>query len=162
MNNFAINTKNYVNYPKIMELKKFFFNDNEVKTLENDLSDIDKILKKQKPIKTENKKTTVERKTFSIQEAGDIWMNIYGEKFVNVKCHICDAKFISFHERSSWHVSHIKSLHEGGTNDVSNLRPLCKTCNLSMKTKNLIEYCRDKYKERMPEITKALKLTGLY
>ena len=35
---------------------------------------------------------------------------------------------------------HIKSLKNGGTNDMYNFVPICQTCNLSMGIENLYEF----------------------
>ena len=38
------------------------------------------------------------------------------------------------------HTGHIISENNGGETDITNLRPICKKCNLSMGSKNWNEY----------------------
>ena len=139
-----------VNFVEINKIKKFFF---EEETFHVNLDDITDILGRQKKILDETKK----RKNFSYQEAGKVWRNIYGKEFDKVKCKICNKEEISFDKRDEWHISHVKSLKDNGGNDLDNLRPACKKCNLSMRTKNMIDYCREKYGQDFETIAKNMK-----
>lgn len=49
-------------------------------------------------------------------------------------CHICKFHAIS---AFNFHCGHIISVAEGGTDDLSNLEPICAGCNLSMSTENM-------------------------
>ena len=57
------------------------------------------------------------------------WIQVFGEKFKE-KCYInwCENEINVF----DFHVGHDKPESEGGTLDVSNLKPICARCNLSM------------------------------
>ncbi len=55
------------------------------------------------------------------------------------KCLCCKETEIS---SFSFHCGHIKSEAEGGTMDISNLRPICSSCNTSMGTQNMKEFMR--------------------
>jgi hypothetical protein len=57
------------------------------------------------------------------------------------KCLCCRTLWIT---RDDFHVGHIISRADGGSDDITNLRPICKTCNLGMKTKNMKEYIIEK------------------
>ena len=57
------------------------------------------------------------------------WLQVFGEKFKE-KCFIswCENEISVF----DFHVGHDKPESEGGTLAVSNLKPICARCNLSM------------------------------
>lgn len=60
-----------------------------------------------------------------------------------------------------WHCSHVVPHSEGGSDDVSNYRVCCATCNLRMGTRNLEEYKKE-YEEKLLEgfITEKNDCTG--
>jgi len=39
-----------------------------------------------------------------------------------------------------FHVGHIISDKDGGVPEITNLRPICAPCNLSMGSRNMLEY----------------------
>jgi len=47
--------------------------------------------------------------------------------------------------RGGWHCGHVISEYNGGSIDPSNLRPICKNCNLDMSSKNWISYDKKSY-----------------
>ena len=81
-----------------------------------------RVNKKQK--KKKYKKATIPK---AIRE--QCWIQVFGEKFKE-KCYInwCENEINVF----DFHVGHDKPESEGGTLDVSNLKPICARCNLSM------------------------------
>ena len=64
------------------------------------------------------------------------WIQIFGETFKE-KCYInwCKNDISVF----DFHVGHDKPESEGGTLDVSNLKPICARCNLSMSNNYTIK-----------------------
>jgi hypothetical protein len=64
------------------------------------------------------------------------WIQVFGEKFKE-KCYInwCENEINVF----DFHVGHDKPESEGGTLDVSNLKPICARCNLSMSNNYTIK-----------------------
>ena len=64
------------------------------------------------------------------------WIQIFGEIFKQ-KCYInwCENDISVF----DFHVGHDKPESEGGTLDVSNLKPICARCNLSMSNNYTIK-----------------------
>ena len=64
------------------------------------------------------------------------WIQIFGETFKE-KCYInwCENYINVF----DFHVGHDKPESDGGTLDVSNLKPICARCNLSMSNNYTIK-----------------------
>tara|TARA_Y100000591_G_scaffold263577_1_gene236732 strand:- start:810 stop:1142 length:333 start_codon:yes stop_codon:yes gene_type:complete len=64
------------------------------------------------------------------------WVKNFGEVFTH-SCYIhwCDNTISVF----NFHVGHDKPESKGGTLDVSNLKPICSRCNLSMSNNYTIE-----------------------
>jgi hypothetical protein len=64
------------------------------------------------------------------------WIQVFGEIFKE-KCYInwCENDISVF----DFHVGHDKPESEGGTLDVSNLKPICARCNLSMSNNYTIK-----------------------
>jgi len=53
------------------------------------------------------------------------------------KCAYCGCDL-----EKGWHIDHIKSLANGGKNDLENFNPSCKSCNSYKSHNNLEEYRR--------------------
>ena len=45
-------------------------------------------------------------------------------------------------DNMSFDCGHIVSEKDGGTQEITNLRPICSACNNSMGTQNMIEYIK--------------------
>ena len=56
------------------------------------------------------------------------------------KCYVCSISI----EKSDFHCGHIVARHIGGKDNIDNLLPICRSCNLSMGIQNLYEY-KSKY-----------------
>ena len=69
-----------------------------------------------------------------------VWLKSFGEVFKH-KCYVhwCDNNINTF----DFHVGHDKPESEGGTLAVSNLKPICARCNLSMSDKYTIKEWQD-------------------
>ena len=65
-----------------------------------------------------------------------VWENSFG-KVVEGKCVCCKKTTISI---TNFDCGHIISNRDGGKANTENLRPICKTCNSSMGTKNMNEF----------------------
>ena len=48
-----------------------------------------------------------------------------------------------------FHIGHVISEKNGGTLDISNLRPICSGCNSSMKCTNMREFIKTYYKQNL-------------
>ena len=120
-----------------------FNNDDEKKTKKSKLvlkeseekDDKDEKYEKDKKDEKEENRKSMPR---SVRDA--LWINYFGESFSG-KCYCCkeELKIIG----SGWHCGHIVSVKDGGKDDISNLRPVCACCNLSMGTENM-----DSFKSR--------------
>lgn len=66
------------------------------------------------------------------------WLNYFGGQFEG-KCAVgCEKKINVF----DYECGHIESVSSGGSNEITNLRPICGGCNKSMGTTNMIEYIK--------------------
>lgn len=78
--------------------------------------------------------TDSKRRKFTQVERQQIWHKYIGADKGKIKCPLCKINDI---EPLVFVIAHVKSLHNGGTNDLSNLRPVCSCCNSSDGTKTL-------------------------
>lgn len=62
-----------------------------------------------------------------------VWMKYMKGKSEG-KCYCCRIQTINF---ANFEVGHNKAVARGGKDNISNLRPICKTCNTSMGTKTI-------------------------
>jgi hypothetical protein len=67
---------------------------------------------------------------------GMVWKAYHGESMKG-NCWCCNKQLEAFDD---WHAGHIVSHANGGKDGVSNLRPVCISCNLSMGTENMDEF----------------------
>ena len=81
-------------------------------------------------------KSITKRENISNLVKSMIWVDTYGENY-SVKCYVCELNTITPFKH---HVGHIIALSSGGTNDKTNLRPICEQCNLTMGRKNMNEF----------------------
>lgn len=79
------------------------------------------------------------RKNIPSKVKYDLWVKYNGNK-MDGKCYVCE-KNISIID---FHCGHVKSVKDGGDNNINNLRAICAPCNLSMGIQNLEEY-KNKY-----------------
>jgi len=73
-----------------------------------------------------------------------VWAHYFGSKSVG-KCYCCSIRiYKDWHvDKKGWHCSHVVAYSLGGSNELPNLRCCCRTCNLSMGTKNLYVYKKE-------------------
>jgi len=90
--------------------------------------------------KNKNKKTTIPK---ALRE--QVWIKIFGESFKH-KCYIdwCTNEINVF----DFHVGHDKPESKGGSLDISNLKPICARCNLSMSNNYTIKEWNDFQKQK--------------
>ena len=65
------------------------------------------------------------------------WQKWIGDDIAKAKCLCCGVNDIKM---NSFHCGHIIAEADGGPTTVDNLRPVCATCNLSMRTQNMLEF----------------------
>lgn len=92
------------------------------------------------------------RKKFSKSLRDQVWIKYMGMKKTEGKCYCCKIRTIHF---TDFEIGHNKSVAKGGKDNISNLKPICRTCNRGMGTKS-IEWYRKKYFSK-PKKTKSKK-----
>lgn len=67
-------------------------------------------------------------------------LEVWNKEFGNKKTGLCPVKgckqLLRLEEQNSFHCGHITSIKYGGSNDLSNLRPICANCNGKMGYQN--------------------------
>ena len=66
------------------------------------------------------------------------------KKCENGKCWICEFNIIN---EKTFESGHINSRKSGGATELENLLPMCFDCNRDMRTRNALEYQKDRYPE---------------
>ena len=66
-----------------------------------------------------------------------VWDKWIGEDFGTSKCWCCKKNQI---RQMNFDCGHVVSEYEGGEAILKNLRPICRICNSSMQTENMIEF----------------------
>ncbi len=79
------------------------------------------------------------RRKFTKAERKKIWNEHVGP-FETTFSGPCYTKCGSVIYRDDFHMAHCVALKKGGSNELSNIRPVCKDCNLSMGTGDLHEF----------------------
>ena len=69
----------------------------------------------------------------------NIWNTYIGDDIMKHKCFCCKRTTIKIND---FEAGHILSEFNGGTNEISNFRPICRSCNLSMGTTHMEEYIK--------------------
>lgn len=72
----------------------------------------------------------------------DVWDNYIGEDIGKIKCPLCQRTEI---RPLQFHCAHVIARSKGGSDDLSNLRPICSSCNSSMYNHGMIEFARTYY-----------------
>ena len=66
-----------------------------------------------------------------------VWETYIGNDIATTKCLCCENNEIRM---NNFHCSHVVPESKGGTMTVENLRPICATCNTSMKTEHMFDF----------------------
>lgn len=92
-----------------------------------------------------------------------VWDKHIGEHIGKTKCTCCEITDIT---QMKFHCGHIIAEAKGGDTNISNLMPICESCNKSMGTNNLFEFKKmivdmkdTKAKEKTKDNTKDTKET---
>jgi 5-methylcytosine-specific restriction endonuclease McrA len=92
-----------------------------------------------------------QRKPFGKKKRDQLWKRNFGIKLEGI-CFCCEK---DLNKSSDWHAGHIIAHAKTGTDDYSNLKVICKKCNLGCGTENLLEYKKrnfDKPTSTTPEV----------
>ncbi len=68
-----------------------------------------------------------------------VWNKYIGKEIGQAKCYCC--KLTDIHQ-ISFHCGHVIAEKNGGNLTVENLRPICQSCNSSMRTQNMEEFMK--------------------
>jgi hypothetical protein len=91
------------------------------------------------------------RRTIPKSVKDSVWNINIGQDKPYGKCFIC-GKTIHIQD---FDVGHNKAVTKGGTNNINNLKPICRTCNTSMGTMSI-----EVFKKRYYPKTELLERTG--
>jgi 5-methylcytosine-specific restriction endonuclease McrA len=80
---------------------------------------------------------TARRRQLPASVRDSVWNNYIGEDINKHRCLCCKKGIIT---NRYFHVGHVISLKNGGTDEINNLRPICPPCNHSMGTTNMVEF----------------------
>jgi hypothetical protein len=100
---------------------------------ESKSTDTTKIITQEKKIII-HQKTKIPKKQINEALKTSVWNKYIGADKGNAPCYVCQTTFISQREFDTGHV--IAEINGGQTN-LSNLRPICRKCNLSMGAQNM-------------------------
>ena len=75
-----------------------------------------------------------------------VWNQNCGERNGIARCWCCDVTSIG--GASGWDCGHIIPVARGGSDDIDNLRPICRGCNGAMGTDNMLEFQRRYFSAR--------------
>lgn len=70
-----------------------------------------------------------------------VWQTYMGDA-ERGDCLCCGTEPIT---KNNFHVGHIEAKAKGGSDDMSNLRPVCGWCNTRMGTKNMVVFQKEKH-----------------
>jgi len=92
------------------------------------------IVSEQKPKTIMKKKDQIPKK---VKE--EVWNKYIGDDIPKHLCLCCKLNRIKMVD---FQVGHVISEKDGGTLAISNLRPICASCNHSMGSENMLEYAK--------------------
>jgi hypothetical protein len=89
------------------------------------------------------------------QIRANVWSEWIGDKTTGV-CFSCRQNKLQ--HMTNWECGHIISDKDGGDLSISNLRPLCSTCNKSMGARNMKDYVKEFYPKNYKFIDSKQKI----
>lgn len=72
----------------------------------------------------------------------EVWRRWIGIDKGVALCPMCEIEKITQGDSGCWHVAHVVPHSAEGGYNLSNLRPICKSCNFSSSSMNLRDYCK--------------------
>lgn len=102
---------------------------------QKEAEELQRLIKEMEELK--NKMKEPKRKAFDKNIRKTIWNAYIGSDIIKHKCLCCKLAHIT---NTEFEVGHIQAFANGGTDEITNLRPICSACNKSMGTKNMREY----------------------
>ncbi len=97
------------------------------------------------------KKEKYKKKAIPQELRAEVWNKYIGNQ-TSGTCLCCNKNtIVSFSsKKQGFEAGHIIAESLGGPTTLENLRPICKKCNGQMRTKNMIEFQKEKYPEAKP------------
>ena len=88
-----------------------------------------------------NKSVSAKKKKETISKSHKelVWNKFIGEEFLKYKCLCCKTRHIKIND---FHCGHILAEANGGTQELNNLRPICRQCNQGMGTMHMLDYIK--------------------
>ncbi len=88
--------------------------------------------------------TEIKRKNIPKTIKNMLWINTFGKDKSLGNCYICEKEI----HITEFETGHIIPVSKGGSDDISNLKPLCSICNKSVGTDNLDDFKRSFLNEK--------------
>lgn len=82
------------------------------------------------------------RKTIPKGVKEDLWIRHFGKRYKG-NCFVCGDKI----ETKKFEAGHVVPVSKGGTDKLSNLKPICSKCNKGMSNMNLYKYKKKYYQK---------------
>jgi 5-methylcytosine-specific restriction endonuclease McrA len=101
---------------------------------------MNKITGKMKSLSITDKKQPKlpKRKPLPKQVSDMVWIKWQSKEKTSGICYCCGLEITLLPK--NYECGHVKSKYNGGSDQISNLRPICKSCNLSMGIQNMNDY----------------------
>jgi hypothetical protein len=98
------------------------------------------------------KKEKYKKKHISSVLRAQTWDKYIGKETLGICmcCNINEIVIIGNGDIEVFEAGHIIAESKGGPTTLENLRPICKTCNRQMGTKNMIEFQKERYPKAKP------------
>lgn len=102
--------------------------------------------------------TVVPRVPPNTQKRIQVWRIVHSnpDRFDDL-CLICQKNEMNLDDGRSWEVSHVLAHAKGGTDELANLKPVCRACNRDMHTMHMVDYIRQKCSDP-DDVFKKLKM----
>jgi hypothetical protein len=97
---------------------------------------------KETPHKNVDEEIKAKKNKLNKQMRARCWVKYVGEDVARTKCLCCQEQMIT---TFSFECGHVEAHACGGSNDLSNLRPICRDCNNGMGTQNMKEYAKEMF-----------------
>jgi len=82
----------------------------------------------------------------------ELWKKYFGKKYTG-KCYVCSNPI----HITDFEAGHNRSLSKGGSDRITNLRPICGSCNNSMSTMSIETYKKRFFSKRRRKTPKKRK-----
>ena len=96
--------------------------------------------------KIKNNSKPRKKRNISKSLSDAVWVKYMGQDSARAYCLICNNNIISrFSGNNKFHCGHIQSEANGGSINIENLLPICRTCNTSMGTAHMDDYVKSQF-----------------